>query len=108
MYVHLGALICRLSHFVICILLNILYFLSIFDATVWSEDIDNIVFRLYVDGFPYRKCVGNVINCFFLAGGSQCFKRNFAEISVEFQVLDIFLKFRLHDRSGWIFIFQAG
>ena len=73
-YVHLGALICRLSRIVICTLLNILYFLSASDVTVWSEDIGNIIFRLLVDGFPYRECVGNIINYFSWAGGSQCFK----------------------------------
>ena len=41
----------------------------------------------------------------FLAGGSQCFKRNSAEISVEFLELEYFLKFRSLDRLGWFFIF---
>ena len=40
-----------------------------------------------------------------MAGSSQCFKRNSAEISVEFLELEYFLKFRSLDRLGWIFIF---
>ena len=39
---------------------------------------------------------------FAWAGGSPCFKWNSAKISVEFQVFEYFLKFRVHDRSGWI------
>ena len=68
-YVHLGALICRLSRIVICTLLNILYFLSASDVMVWSEDMGNIMFRLHVDGFPYRECVGNIINYIFFGQG---------------------------------------
>ena len=52
----------------ICTLLNILYYLSASDVTVWSEDMDNIMFRLYVDGFPYRECVDDIINYFFGQG----------------------------------------
>ena len=40
------------------------------------------------------------INYFSWAGGRPCFKRNSVEISVKFQVLEYFFKFRVHDRSG--------
>ena len=44
---------------------------------------------------------------FFLAGGRSFFKRNSVEISIEFLVLEYFLKFRSFDRSGWVFVFQT-
>ena len=62
--------------------LNMSYFLSTFDVTVWSEDTCNIVFRLHVDSFPYWECVGNFINCFSWAKGSPCFKWNSTEFLV--------------------------
>ena len=37
---------------------------------------------------------------FAWAGGRPCFKWNSDEISVEFQVLEYFLKFKVHDKSG--------
>ena len=96
-----------MSYIVICTLLNILYFLSASDVTVWSEDMSNIVFRLYVDGFSYREYVGNIINCFSWAMGSQCFKWNFAEISAKFQVLDLLNLGYMIGRVGFSFFKRA-
>ena len=56
--------------------------------------------RLYIYKFVYK--------CFSWAGGRPCFKRNSIEILVIFQVLEYFLKFRVHDKSGWISVFSNG
>ena len=41
-----------------------------------------------------------VYKCFSWTGSMPCFKRNSVEILVKFQVLEYFLRFRVHDRSG--------
>ena len=43
------------------------------------------------DGFLFWDCVENFINYFSWAGGSLNFKRNSAEISVEYLELEYFL-----------------
>ena len=48
------------------------------------------------------------INYFSWAEGRSYFKRNSAEISVEFQILEYFLKFRVRDRLGRVPVFQTG
>ena len=64
--------------------MNILQFLSASDVTVWLEDMCGNVFRLFDDdGFPFRECVENVMNCFFWARGSPYFKRSSIEFSAE-------------------------
>ena len=54
--------------------------------------------RLYIYKFVYK--------CFSWVGSRLCFKRNSVEILVEFQMLEYFLKFRVHDRSGWVSVFS--
>ena len=49
-----------------------------------------------------------IYKLFSLAGGKTFFKRNFTEISVEFLKLKYFLKFRSHDRSGWVSVYLNG
>ena len=69
---------------------NMSYLLSVSDVTVWSEGTCDIVFRLHADSFPYWECIGDFINYFPWTRGSPYFKRNSAEFSVEFQVLENF------------------
>ena len=47
---------------------------------------------IYIYNFVYK--------CYSWAGGMPCFKQNSAEISIKFQVLEYFLKFKAHDGSG--------
>ena len=46
------------------------------------------------------------INCFSWAGGRPCFKRSFAEVSIEFEELDYFLN--LVNLIGVVFRFSNG
>ena len=43
-----------------------------------------------------------------MEGGKTFFKRNSAKILIEFLKLKYFLKFRSHDRSGWVSVYLNG
>ena len=62
-----------------------------------------------VDGFLKWECDGCFcINCFSWAGDSSCYKWNFAEFSIEFQVLEEFSKFSTFSKLDWDLTFQTG
>ena len=60
------------------------------------------------DGFLFWDCVENFINYFSWVEGSPNFKRNSAEISVEYLELEYFPKCWNHVRSNWVSIIQTG